>query len=287
MSDDHTEIIPAEAVEVLVRGDSPVHPIVAQAMAQPMTPETLSALLKVQREYEAGEARKAYTRALVGLKRDLPAVIGHDTVVDFQSSKGRVNYRHTSLAGVMTAIDEPMTSHGFTVSWDPSTPSRDEVRVTCRLTHADGHSEQCSLSAPPDSSGLKSKSQAVMSTVTLLRRYTVLSLLGIATADMDEPTGPPPTPPTNVDLNRNLRASTRLRKLGLKPSDAEALVGRQVRDWTTEDLMKISRWVEERGAEKPTAIHTGEARTETVDLPPGQQDLGIHADEPPEGWSDE
>jgi hypothetical protein len=47
------------------------------------------------------------------------------------------------------------------------------------------------MTAPIDTSGSKSPAQGVASTITLLQRYTALSLLGIATADMKDADGEP------------------------------------------------------------------------------------------------
>lgn len=245
MTDTHVTTImhaPADAPER-------AHPLVAAAMRNPAAladPATLRELLAVQRDWEAGEARKAYTRALAALKRDLPTVIAKDATVDYSSAKGRTYYRHASLAGVMDAVTGPLTQHGFSLAWIPSMGDR-SVRVTCRLTHADGHHEECALEAPADSSGSKSTAQAIMSTITLLSRYTALSLLGIATADMPEDTGEREAPTDNVDAATNLRAAGWLRQRGLTTEGAEKLVGRAVSAWTSRDLAQIRAWGEREG----------------------------------------
>ena len=71
------------------------------------------------------------------------------------------------------------------MSW--STGQTDgSVTVTCHITHEAGHRESVTLSGPPDDSGKKNKIQQVGSTVTYLQRYTLLSSLGLATADQDD-----------------------------------------------------------------------------------------------------
>jgi len=122
------------------------------------------------------------------------------TTVELSDPVGTI--AHDIATGVLygTALDsvtEPLTRHGFSLGWVPTTGDRGEVRVTCRLTHAEGHSEETTLVAPPDTSGLKNPAQAIASTITLLQRYTALSLLGIATADTTDPT--PDEPPQRID----------------------------------------------------------------------------------------
>ncbi len=240
MSDTHDK-----ALTVIERGQSQeMSPVVAMGMrmlADNPNPETLRELLAVQKDWEANEARKAYAAALVALKRDLPTVIARDAKVDYQSSKGRTAYTHASLAGAMEAITGPLTQHGFSLAWKPST-GKDGVTVTCRLTHAAGHFEEGSLSSPADSSGSKSPAQAIASTITLLQRYTALSMLGIATADMDEPKGEADHAPDHVDSARNLRAVGWLTSKGKSRVDAETFIGRTVANWTAADLEKLQRW---------------------------------------------
>jgi hypothetical protein len=245
MSDEHRSALmtaPHDAPERM-------HPLVAVAMRQGIAdPATLREMLALQRDWEAGEARKSFARALTALKRDLPTVIAKDGVVDYASAKGRTHYTHATLAGVMAAITEPLTRHGFSLSWVPATSER-SVRVTCRLTHADGHVEECSLDAPPDTSGSKSSAQAIASTITLLSRYTALALLGIATADMKEPTGEPPPPaPETIDTARNLRVAKKLADVGVKREEVEARIGRKVSEWTASDIEAIGALVAERKA---------------------------------------
>lgn len=241
MSDSHDK-----AMTVVERpGERSMSPVVAAIMERNLAPETVREMLAVQREYEANEARKAYAMALVGLKRDLPTVIERDATVDFTSktSGQRTFYHYASLAGVMDAITEPLTQHGFSVAWKPST-GKDGVTVVCRLAHAAGHYEEASVSAPPDTSGSKSPAQAVASTITLLSRYTALSLLGIATRDMEEPTGEEAKPdPGRVDSQRNLSAVGKLKKLGKTREEAEKFLGdKKVSNWTDADLKRLEAW---------------------------------------------
>lgn len=180
-----------KAMTEAIVSTQPMHPVVRAALSANPDPATLRELLAVQREWEAGEAKKAYTRSMVALKRDLPKVIQRDATVDFMNKAGaRTYYKHTTLAAMVDGITEPLTAHSFSLSWRPST-AQNQVTVTCRLTHSEGHFEECSIGAPPDTSGSKSTAQGVASTITLLSRYGALSLLGIATADMRDPSGEP------------------------------------------------------------------------------------------------
>jgi hypothetical protein len=250
MSDQHPTV--SQPLTIVERPrPAGVAPIVAlmQANMAGATPDpaTLRELLAVQREYEAGEARKQYTQALVALKRDLPAIIGHDSVVDFTSSKGRTYYTHTSLAGVMAAVTEHLSNHGFSLNWTPSTQGNN-ITVVCRLTHSAGHFEEATLSGPADAGSGRNALQAVASSITYLSRYSALSLLGIATADMKEPE-PEGTNENTIDVDRNLAAVSKLARFGKTREDAENFLTKSVKDWTVGDLQRLAAWAKPRTQE--------------------------------------
>lgn len=265
MSDTHKAAIVTAPRETVER----MHPLVQAAMASGALadPATMRELLAVQREWEAGEARKSYSRALAALKRDLPTVIRKDATVDYSSAKGRTFYKHASLAGVMEAITEPLTAHGFSLAWIPSTGEKGAVRVTCRLTHQDGHHEECTLEAGADTSGSKSAPQAIASTITLLSRYTALALLGIATADMPEDGAVERESAKDaIDVDRNLRAAGWLAARKVTREVAEAYVGRPISAWTADDLTRLRAYGARADGSTPHDPATGEVRKE--DEPP-------------------
>jgi len=262
------------SVAVIERGETApvIHPLamVQQAVNKGLDPDTIRQLMDLADRHDATEARKAYSAALVDLKRDLPTIIDRDKLVDFKTSKGPVRYTHTSLAAVMAAVTEPLTQHGFSLAWTPSTEGN-TVNVTCRLTHSQGHSEETTLSAPKDTSGLKSAAQGIASTITLLQRYSCLALLGIATADMPEPQGE--TPSDHIDTALNMKAMRQFVASGIPKGDVERLVNKSVGQWTAVDLGILREWRDKR------------SKAETTNKPQ-QTDTSEANKEPPPDWTD-
>ena len=158
--------------------------------------EKLSKLLEVQERFDAIQAEKAYVVAMAAFKENPPEIL-KDRNVNFKTQKGVTNYNHATLYNVTTCINKELTKQGLTASWVTG-QANGFVTVTCKITHILGHSENTSLSAPPDESGNKNPIQAICSTVTYLERYTVLALTGLATYDQDNDGGDPPqnTTPT-------------------------------------------------------------------------------------------
>jgi hypothetical protein len=240
-----------------------MHPMVQMAMGHggQIDPDTLRKLMDMQREWEAGESKRAFTRALVQMKNSLPASIGKDATVDFTSTKGRTYFKHTSLAGMMDAVTPILAAHGFSVSWIPQT-NNSGITVTCRLSHSDGHSEETTIAAPPDQSGGKNAVQAVASTITYLQRYTAMSILGLASGDMTEPHGqggdaPWSSAPTS-NTNSNIKAVAALKKYGKTKEQAEAHLKKKAESWTREDLKSLKAWLEVGHDEPPHNPETGE-----------------------------
>lgn len=266
MTDTHrTELVRAPATPLAP--DRAIHPLIASLRDGTLDPATIREMMALQREHEASEAKKAYTRALAALKGVLPTVIERDAKVDYDGSKGRVTYRHATLAGVMDAVTEHLTAHGFSLGWRTVVDGA-KIRVTCALTHVEGHSEETSLEAGPESSGGKNAVQAIASTTTLLQRYTALALLGIATRDMKEPTGEAEkvaAPGDGVDAERNLLAVSALQKAGIDVAEVEAKLGRKAPAWTAADRERV-RDILPRKAAKPRENQDGSL---DVDPPKG------------------
>ena len=150
--------------------------------------EQIEKMLDVQLKWEANEARKAYVADMAAFKRN-PPTIKKDKEVGYRTKEGDfVGYKHATLGNVTDAIVEGLAAHGFSHKWDVDQQG-DMVRVTCRITHRMGHSEDVSMSAPKDNSGKKNAIQQVASAITYLQRYTLLAATGLATHDQHDDDG--------------------------------------------------------------------------------------------------
>jgi hypothetical protein len=249
MSDKTHSVIPAADVAPT---RMVLHPLVEKMLTTNPTPEALEKILGMQRDWENNEARRAYMSALVELKRDLPPFLLKDKTVDFTGATGkRTTYNHTSLAGAMDTVTPHLTAHGFALTWTPGTNDKGGVTVTAKLTHRLGHCEQASLTAPADMSGNKSSVQGIASTITLLQRYAALSLLGLASADMVDPTGEVEPTPEKVDTAKNMRAMADMAKEKKTKAQVEAYLGKPLNEWNAADLDKLRVWDAKPAIEAP------------------------------------
>lgn len=255
-----------------------MHPMVQAAMTKDgLDTQSLEKLMELQERYERNEAVKAFNAAMVELKRDLPAVIRHDSEVDFTSSKGRTYYTHATLAGAMDVVQPILTQHGFSMQWRTHN-GKDFVSVKCVLAHRLGHEVETTLTAAPDGSGGKNSVQAVASTVTYLKRYTALSLLGVSTADMKD-TQPAKQPSANdrADDGAIVTTVTGLRKMGLALKDAEGHIGKPSEEWTFGDINELRQWSKREVTNRQSPPEPSEPLVNddgTVNEPPPFQSAG-------------
>ena len=145
----------------------------------------LEKLMDLQERWEANEARKAYVAALSGFKSNPPR-IGKNKHVSFTTSKGQTEYWHATLDNVVNTVSPALSVHGLAFQWFTVQAEGGQIGVRCVLRHIQGHAEELSLFGPRDESGGKNSIQGVGSTVSYLQRYTLLSILGLASEDQDD-----------------------------------------------------------------------------------------------------
>lgn len=146
--------------------------------------DKLEKLLAVKERWDANEARKSFTAAMAQFKANPPEII-KDKHVKFNTSKGVTEYDHATLGAVCAAIVKGLSQHGISHRWDVAQNDA-RIKVTCILTHEQGHSESVSLNAAADDSGGKNSIQAIGSAVTYLQRYTLFAATGLAAEDSDD-----------------------------------------------------------------------------------------------------
>lgn len=146
--------------------------------------DRLQKLMDLQERWEASQARKSFVAAMAEFKRNPPEIVKNKHV-RFQTAKGLTEYDHATLDVVCSAVIEGLSTVGITHDWETEQPNG-RIRVTCVLTHVDGHSKRTTLESAPDDSGGKNNIQAIASAVSYLQRYTLLAATGLAVKGMDD-----------------------------------------------------------------------------------------------------
>lgn len=163
----------------------------ATAAANPaMDVAKVKELFAMHKELQDREAAQAFADAMAKAQSNVLPVAR-----DRHNVHTKANY--ATLAAVNDAITPVYTAEGLSVSFDTFDPVRDVglpelekgwVRVVAIVSHSGGHSRKYHLDGPLDDAGVqgsknKTGIQAAGSTVSYLRRYLVMMIFNVATAD--------------------------------------------------------------------------------------------------------
>lgn len=162
--------------------------MLSMAVEQGADLDKLEKLMELQDRWEASQAKKAYVVAMSEFRRECPTI---------EKTRSGHNTKYAGLSESIDQIKSLLAQCGLSHSW--RTEQSDAlVKVTCTVTHIEGHSENTSLSGAPDTSGSKNSIQAIGSTVSYLQRYTLFAILGLASQEMDTD-GQMDTPPDAIE----------------------------------------------------------------------------------------
>ena len=158
----------------------------------------LEQLLLVKERWDAEEARKSFEAAISAWALDPPQIVKNHHV---QHRGG--SYSYANLGDFASDIRRSMAPHGLSFRWHTGTAPNGDLLVSCILVHHDGHSDQVSMSGPPDDTGAKNRIQQVGSSMTYLQRYTLLAITGLVAEEDTDGQGRPPAQPTAPTSNGN------------------------------------------------------------------------------------
>lgn len=150
--------------------------LLSQALSSGADPATLREFMELQREFKRDQAKMAFDAAIAEAKADIKVIE--------KNSTGHNNKRYANFSAYAKAIDPVLSRHGL--SYRFRSKQDDRVHVTCILSHREGHSEENTLSGPPDTTGSKNAIQAIGSTLTYLQRYSLVQALGLAAGEDDD-----------------------------------------------------------------------------------------------------
>jgi len=149
--------------------------LVSNALENNAGPEQITQLIELVKFNDKREALRAFNTAFTAAQAEFPRVF---------KSKQAHNSNYAPYADIVAAIRPVLDKHGL--SFRHKIKSDDSgISVTCVLAHETGHSEETTMSAPPDTSGSKNNIQAIGSSVTYLKRYTLEAITGLVTTDDD------------------------------------------------------------------------------------------------------
>jgi hypothetical protein len=155
--------------------------LLQMAVEQGADLDKLEKLMDLQERWEASESRKAYSEAMTLFQSKLERIA--------KKREGH-NSKYADIDDIAQAIRPILDESGLSYRFEQS-QGENSITVSCIVTHRLGHHEQTSITAPADTSGGKNAIQAMASSITYLRRYSLTGALGITTGADDNDGGKP------------------------------------------------------------------------------------------------
>jgi hypothetical protein len=178
-----TEIAPASESAAILS-------IIERVASNPnVDPGKMMQLLEMQERIMDRNAKAAFTAALVAVKPKLPVIDkrGRITVTDKNDRSKVIQSTPFALWEDIDAKITPiLAEHGLVLTFRSGVAQDGKITVTGVLSHAEGHSEETTITLPHDSSGSKNAVQAVGSSTSYGKRYTATLLLNIRTKGEDD-----------------------------------------------------------------------------------------------------
>jgi len=134
-------------------------------------------MLDMQERVMAKQAEMAFDRDFAMMAPEIPVIAN--------TSNGH-NITYAALETIDAVVRPILSKFGFATSYRVEHPEPTKVKVTCVLMHKDGHRESTSMELNADTSGSKNAVQALGSSVTYGKRYTLCAILNITTAKEDD-----------------------------------------------------------------------------------------------------
>jgi len=170
----------------LPAGQSYQNQIIAMAADKDFDLDRLEKVIELQERWEKREAEKKFNAAMAQFKGSVKQ-IKKSKVVDFTNQKGmRTCYNYASLDDIEEATKGALKEAGLYYRWIIK-QGEGKVYGQCVISHVDGHSITSEpMVGPYDASGGKNAIQAVASAQTYVQKYTLISTLGLCSADEDD-----------------------------------------------------------------------------------------------------
>lgn len=167
------------------------HDLISQAIEKGLDVEALGKLMDLQERWQVNQARKLFFEAFTSFQAQCPD-LRKTKEVSFNQTK----YHYAPLADITRQISKVLKANALSYRWEIE-DDQTQMKVTCLVSHIEGHTERTTMSANADTSGAKNAIQARGSAIEYLKRYTLIGALGLSTADSDIDGRMP-----NVDIDR-------------------------------------------------------------------------------------
>jgi hypothetical protein len=155
---------------------------IQQAIQKKLPVEVMERLFVLHKEVKAEQAKEEFVLALANFQAKVPIIKKTKKVLN---KDGRtIRYMYAPMDSVIQQIKKPLADNGFSYTWDSSREEK-HIKVVCKLTHIAGYREKSTFDIPIVDSQYMTSPQSYATAQSYAKRYTLLNVLGIGTADED------------------------------------------------------------------------------------------------------
>ena len=166
--------------EIIKKDD--VSQFISQAIEQKLPVEAMERLFNLYKEVKQEKAKEAFVLALAKFQEECPVIKKTKKVLNKDGKT--IRYQYAPIDSVIEQIKKPLADNGLSYNWD-SVREEKHIKVVCKLTHIQGHTETSTFDIPIVESQYMTSPQSYATAQSYAKRYTLLNVLGIATADED------------------------------------------------------------------------------------------------------
>lgn len=134
----------------------------------------------------AARAKAAYDAAMASFQAECPVI---EKTKSVKNKSGVIVYTYAPIDSVIDQTHALIGKNGFSYSFSTEqigAGNLEELKVTCRITHRDGHSEAFTMqSGLATRTEIMSSPQQKAATMTFLKRHSFMNGFGIGTGDAD------------------------------------------------------------------------------------------------------
>jgi hypothetical protein len=146
--------------------------------------DVLERLVGLQERMEERNAVKAFHKAMAEFQAECPQILKDSHAKIRTKSGAEYGYKYAELDQIDDAIRPLMTRLGLSKRFTTEKIGG-EVKVTCIVSHMDGHSISSDFQCALDTEAAMSGPQKGGAAVTFAKRYALIAALGLTTTETD------------------------------------------------------------------------------------------------------
>lgn len=147
--------------------------------------DKLGKLMELQERAEARDAEKQFNAAFALASAEMPRIAKNGAINLVKEGRSLGSIPFAKYEDVDKVVRSVEGRHGFTRSF-LSEPCAGGILITCKLSHAAGHSERSTRQMPPDPGPGRNAMQAIGSASSYAKRYLTLDVWNIVTGGADD-----------------------------------------------------------------------------------------------------